>query len=71
MPQLTVPLYSEHEIQRDKILELFRVQGGYCYTSQLVGLGIYQYNARIKELRETGLTIVSKKRNGCFSFELL
>lgn len=69
MAQRTIKLYNNHETQRNKILELFRLKG-FAYTSELVGLGIYQYNARIKELRTMGYNIVSKIYNGKYSFEL-
>lgn len=60
--QSTITLYSEHETQRNKILELFRLKG-YCYTMELLQLGIYQYNARILELRRDGFDIESRKIN--------
>ena len=69
--QNTLSLYSEHETQRNKILELFRIKGGFCYTMDLIDLHIYQYNARIKELRELGCCIESCKLGGKFAFKLL
>jgi hypothetical protein len=68
--QSTITLYDNHESQRERILELFRLQEGILYTYQLVDLHIYQYNARIKELREKGYDIESKKIGGIFGFSM-
>lgn len=49
---------------------MFRKKG-FCYTKELIMAGIYQYNARIKELRAVGYRILSQKRDGMFAFTLL
>lgn len=67
--QSTIQVYDTHECQRKRILELIKIRG-YCYTMELVDLHIYQYNARIKELRREGFDIESKKVNGKFAFVL-
>lgn len=67
--QRTIEIYDSHKSQRERILSLLRLNG-YAYTKDLIGLGIYQYNARIKELRDDGHNIVSCKLNGCFGFEI-
>jgi len=66
--QRSIKVYDTHLSQKERILELFRLKG-YCFTQELIGLGIYQYNARIKELRAEGLNINSTKINGKFAFE--
>lgn len=48
-------------------MALFRLKG-YAYTKELIELGIYQYNARIKELRTAGHEIISQKINGMCGF---
>jgi len=58
---------STHRCQRERIIALLR-RKGYVYTQELVKAGIYQYNARIKELRELGYGIISQKRDGKFGF---
>jgi hypothetical protein len=64
MKQLELTLYQEREItnknatQRDKILELLR-DSFYHSPSELMRLGIAQYNARIYELRKLGHVIES------------
>ena len=37
------------------------------YTHEIVGLGIFQYNARIKELRDRGLTILAENDSRGFN----
>ena len=67
--QQTIKLYDAHTRQKQKILELFRLKS-FCYTMELIDLHIYQYNARIKELREQGFCIESCKVDGKFAFRL-
>ena len=43
--------------QRDKILEAFTINHGILTPGDIMRLGIAQYNARIKELRESGYNI--------------
>jgi len=58
---------SRYKSQRERILGLFRKKG-YCYTQELIMAGIYQYNARIKELRGLGYHIISERINGRCGF---
>jgi len=50
MSQTTLFEYSERANQCYKILKLLKLKG-FAYTKELIGLGIYQYNSRIHELR--------------------
>ena len=67
MTQNTISVYDTHLSQRERIIALFRVKG-YAYTQELINLGIYQYNARIKELRSDGFEIESLQINGKYGF---
>ena len=64
MTQLKLTLYQEREVtgknanQRNKILELLQDRF-YHSPSELMRLGIAQYNARIYELRKMGYIIES------------
>jgi len=68
--QMSISVYDTHKSQRERILTLFRLKG-FCYTQELINLGIYQYNARLKELRNEGFLIKSQKINGKFAFKFL
>lgn len=48
---------SHKKTQHDQILEAFAVHNGVLSPGDIMRLGIAQYNARIKELREKGYNI--------------
>lgn len=60
---------NTHKTQRNTILKL--LEGTSFVPTQLLNqMGIYQYNARIYELRRLGYDIHSTQKDGVYGFEL-
>ena len=69
--QTSLNVFDEHSIQCEKILDLL-LKNDFVSTQSLIKLGIYQYNARIYELRHIQLhNIVSIRYNGVFGFKII
>lgn len=67
--QLKITPFDQRIEQKKRILELFE-QKNHIFTQEFGNLGIYQYNARIKELRDRGYNIVSCKIDSKFAFKM-
>ena len=68
--QTPITLFDDHSTQREKIIELL-TKNNFVPTYVLLNIvHAYQYNARIKELRQLGHNIVSIRYNGVFGFKI-
>ena len=69
--QTPITIFDDHSTQREKIVELLE-KNEFVPTSILLNVvHAYQYNARIKELRQLGHNIVSIRYNGVFGFKIV
>ena len=58
--------------QRGRILRLLiQARGGWVSLTEILALGIAQYNARLFELRGLGFRIENRRRQHCSEFRLV
>lgn len=69
MPEPIVEVQERHKSQRETILELLESMD-FVPTELIVSKNIYQYNARIQQLRREGYIIDSCRENGRYGFRL-